>query len=147
MRSRTLLNADALFELTVGLALLMNGLLGPRFPFGAPIAALLGVAFLVSSVALGQGGMGKGPLVNRLGLVGLVNSLSAIVLCLAAILWLDGGARTAVLVVCVTACALGVTQMVANHRGPTNPSGVPRATAEELRMAIGHTPTTRRDDP
>lgn len=146
MQSRTLLNLDAFLELVVGLALLMNGLLGPRFPFGPPIAAVLGVVFLVSAVVLGRGGMGKGALVGRLGTVGMANFVCGVGLAGAALGWLHQGARVAALIVGAAAAALGIAQLLCSRRPPSDTPQIRRATPAELRAAIGHRPLDDRPD-
>lgn len=154
MTVRRLLNADALFTLVLGLVLLLNGLLGPRFPFGAPLASLLGVALLVAAMFLGQGGMGKGPLTSRLRTVGLVNLAASASLVAYAVGALDGAARNFVLVVSVCAAVIGGAQAL-GARAPDDRSPATarrRASAEELRIAIGREPTSsdrppRSDEP
>ena len=143
MTSRRLLNANALVALTLGLVLLLNGLLGPRFPFGAAIAAVVGVLLLVAAVFLGQGGMGKGPLTTRVQVVGRDNLAVAVLLLAYAVLGLDDAARMFVLVVAIVLAAIGAAQLRADaspERQPAASSGHRRASAEELRVAIGRTP-------
>lgn len=145
MTVRRLLNTNALFTLVLGLVLLLNGLLGPRFPFGAALAAALGVLLLVASMFLGQGGMGKGPLVTRVRFVGRVNLAAAAVLLTYAILGLDNAARLFVIVVAIIVAAVGGAQVgvKASPLGqPVAPTGRRRASTEELRVAIGRQPST-----
>ena len=145
MTVRRLLNTDALFMLVLGLVLLLNGLLGPPFPFGAALAAALGVLLLVAAMFLGQGGMGKGPLVTRVRFMGRVNLAVAVVLFVYAVFGLDNAARVFVLVVAIVLAVVGGAQVLAAPAPigqPTAPTGRRRASTEELRVAIGRPPST-----
>lgn len=148
MTVRRLLNADALFALILGLVLLLNGLLGPRFPFGASIAAVVGLLLLVASVFLGQGGMGKGPLTTRVRMIGLMNMATTVLLGAYALIRLNGAARSFMLVVGLVTAIIGTAQLCAgpsvandHHDQPDHPvrSGHRRASPAELRAAIGRT--------
>ena len=148
MTARRLLNADALFALILGLVLLLNGLLGPRFPFGAGLAAGVGLLLLVAAVFLGQGGMGKGPLTTRVRMIGLTNMATTILLAAYALIRLNGAARNFLLVVGSVTAIVGTAQLGArptvaseHHDQPDGPvrSGRRRASPDELRAAIGRT--------
>jgi hypothetical protein len=146
MTGRRLLNADALFALVLGLVLLLNGLLGPRFAFGPVPAALIGLVALVAAVLLGQGGMGRGPLTERLRLVGLAHIITAAVLVGAAAPGRHGAARSFALVVAAFNVVMGAAQVRTRRSGHELPvHGRRRASAEELRAAIGRDPNP--DDP
>ena len=156
MTVRRSLNADALFALILGLVLLLNGLLGPQFPFGASLAAVVGVLLLVAAVFLGQGGMGKGPLTTRVRMIGLMNIATTVLLCAYALIRLNGAARNFMLVVGLMTAIVGAAQLCA---GPTVASGHPdqpggparpghrRASPDELRAAIGRTTAEERNNP
>ena len=140
MTSRRLLNADALFALVLGLVLLLNGLLGPRFPFGAPLAALVGVVLLIAAIVLGQGGMGKGPLTGRVRDLGRLHLIISAAVGVGAVLGLDGAARNFAVVVAAIIAAIGSAQLArGGTEGTVAHAGHPRASAFELRAAIGRT--------
>ena len=140
MTARRLLNADALFALVLGLVLLLNGLLGPRFPFGAPLAALVGVVLLIAAIVLGQGGMGKGPLTGRVRDVGRLHLIISAAVGVGALLALEGAARNFVVVAAAISAAIGGAQLARGGvAGTLTQSGHPRASAVELRAAIGRT--------
>ena len=156
MTVRRLLNADALFALILGLVLLLNGLLGPRFPFGSSLAAVVGLLLLVAAVFLGQGGMGKGPLTTRVQMIGLMNMATTMLLWAYALIRLNGEARNFVLVVGSVTAIVGAAQVCAgptgssgHHDQPGRPagSGHRRASPDELRAAIGRTEVEERTNP
>ena len=153
MTVRRLLNADALFALILGLVLLLNGLLGPRFPFGAGLATVAGLLLLVAAVFLGQGGMGKGPLTTRIRMIGLMNTATTVLLGAYALIRLNGAARNFMLVVGLVTAVVGTAQLCAGptvasdrHDLPAR-SGRRRASPDELRAAIGRTTAEDRNKP
>ncbi len=77
-RARTAFQADALFELVVGSVLMANPLLGPRIGVNGFLVALGGIGLLVAAIVLGGAGLGKGPLHGRLGLLAVINAVSAV---------------------------------------------------------------------
>ena len=140
MTVRRLLNADALFALVLGLVLLLNGLLGPRFPFGASLAALIGVMLLVAAIVLGQGGMGKGPLTGRVRDVGRLHLILSAAVGVSTALGLGGAARNFAFVVAAIMAAIGAAQLARGGvDGAVAQARHPRASAVELRAAIGRT--------
>ena len=135
MRSK-LFNLDALFELTCGLILMLNPLLGPKFPISGGFMSLIGFLLLIAAIFVGQAGMGKGPLVQRIATVGIVNSVSGLALAAWALLDDGFGSGGTVFALVLAACllALGVAQLVLGNR-PAKP-GRRRSTHAERSAAI-----------
>ena len=135
MRSK-LFNLDALFELIVGLILMLNPLLGPKFPISGGFMSLIGFSLLVAAIFVGQAGMGKGPLVQRIATVGALNTVSGLALALWALLDDGFGSGGVVFALVLAAClvALGVSQIVLGDR-PAKP-GRRRSTHAERSAAI-----------
>lgn len=135
MRAK-LFNLDALFELICGLILMLNPLLGPKFPLSGGIMSLVGLLLLVAAIFIGQAGMGKGPLVRRMPTVGALNTGSGLALGVWSLLddGFGSGGRVFTLVVAACLIALGVAQMVLANR-PAKP-GRRRSTPAERAAAI-----------
>ena len=135
MRSK-LFNLDALFELTVGLILLLNPLLGPKFPISGGFMSLIGFASLVAAIFVGQAGMGKGPLLKRIAKVGMMNIVSGVALAVWAFVDDGFGSGGVVFALVLAACllALGLAQVVLGDR-PAKP-GRRRSTHAERSAAI-----------
>lgn len=135
MRSK-LFNLDALFELTVGLILMLNPLLGPKFPISGGFMSLIGFASLVAAIFVGQAGMGKGPLLKRIAKVGMVNIVSGVALAVWALVDDGFGSGGVVFALVLAACllALGLAQVVLGDR-PAKP-GRRRSTQAERSAAI-----------
>jgi hypothetical protein len=131
-----LFNLDALFELICGLILMLNPLLGPKFPVSGGFMSLIGFLSLVAAIFVGQAGMGKGPLVKRIATVGIVNSVSGLALAAWALLddGFGSGGTAFALVLAACLLALGVAQLVFGNR-PAKP-GRRRSTHAERSAAI-----------
>jgi hypothetical protein len=131
-----LFNLDALFELICGLILMLNPLLGPKFPISGGFISLIGFGSLIAAIFVGQAGMGKGPLVKRIAAVGAINTASGLALGLWALVddgFGSGGVAFA-LVLATGLLALGLSQIVLGDR-PAKP-GRPRSTPAERAAAI-----------
>ena len=117
---RTLFNVDALFELICGLIFLFNPLLGPKLPVAAGLVSALGFVLLVAAILLGQAGMGKGSLQNKLPAVAAFNVGSGV----AGIVWtlvadsFTSTAKTFVWIVAALLIALGGAQLMLGNRPP-----------------------------
>jgi hypothetical protein len=131
-----LFNLDALFELTCGLILMLNPLLGPKFPISGGFMSLIGFGSLIAAIFVGQAGMGKGPLVKRIATVGAINTASGLALALWALVDDGFGSGGMVFALVLAACllALGLSQFVLGDR-PTKP-GRRRSTPAERAAAI-----------
>jgi hypothetical protein len=69
---------DALLEMILGLVLLGNPLFGPDLGLSPYVLMVVGSALLVVAILLGGAGLGKGPLADRLPLVGGLNLMSGV---------------------------------------------------------------------
>jgi uncharacterized membrane protein HdeD (DUF308 family) len=145
-RVRQAFQVDALFELICGLILLMNPLLGPKFPVSGFVVSLVGVFLLVVTVLLGGAGLGKGPFASRLPLLIALNIISGIACVLWSLFDMQTGASTFLRVLGVCLIALGVWQL----RAMSNLATVPpkrRASPAELRAAIEQRKTPGPNEP
>jgi hypothetical protein len=131
-----LFNLDALFELICGLILMLNPLLGPKFPISGGFMSLIGFGSLVAAIFVGQAGMGKGPLVKRIATVGVVNTMIGLALAVWAVVDDGFGSGGTVFALVLAAClmALGLAQLFLGHR-PAKPSRR-RSTHAERAAAI-----------
>jgi hypothetical protein len=136
-----LFNLDALFELTVGLILMLNPLLGPKFPISGGFMSLVGFACLVAAIFVGQAGMGKGPLVKRIATVGALNTASGLALALWALVddGFGSGGVVFALVLAAGLLALGLSQIILGDR-PAKPSRRRSTPAERAAAIQGRKP-------
>lgn len=98
--------------------------------------SLIGFLLLIAAIFVGQAGMGKGPLVARIGVVGVVNLASGLALALWALVddgFSSGGVAFA-LVLAACLVALGIAQLVLGKR-PAKPARR-RSTSAERAAAI-----------